>query len=85
MEMPRWASERSGSVRASSMSTSARAAKVHQVLTPLTTQPPSTGVAEVTMPATSDPKSGSVTATAARISAEASLGSQCFFCSSVPP
>ena len=85
MEMPRWARERSGSVRASSISTSARAAKVHHVFTPLITHPPSTGVAAVTMLATSDPKSGSVTATAARISAEASLGSHCFFCSSVPP
>ena len=85
MERPRWASERSGSVRASSISTSARAAKVHQVLTPLMSQPPSVGVAEVTMPATSEPKSGSVTATAASTSAEASLGSHCFFCSSVPP
>ena len=74
IERPRWASERSGSVRASSISTSARAAKVHQVLTPLISHPPSTGVAAVTMPATSEPKSGSVTATAARISAEASLG-----------
>ena len=42
-------------------------------------------LAAVTMPATSEPKSGSVTATAARTSAEASLGSHCFFCSSVPP
>jgi len=55
IEMPRCAFERSGSVRASSISTSARAAKVHQVLTPLTTQPPSTGDADVTMPATSEP------------------------------
>ena len=47
MESPRWASERSGSVRASSRSTSARAAKVHQVFTPLTSQPPSIGTAEV--------------------------------------
>ena len=37
------------------------------------------------MPATSLPKSGSVTATAAITSAVASLGSQCSFCSSVPP
>ena len=34
-DRPRWACERSGSVRASSMSTSARAANVHHVLTPL--------------------------------------------------
>jgi hypothetical protein len=36
-------SERSGSVRASSISTSARAAKVHQVLTPLMSHPPRWG------------------------------------------
>ena len=36
-------------------------------------------------PATSEPKSGSVTATAPRTSAVASLGSQYCFCSSVPP
>ena len=40
-DSPRWALVRSGSVRASSMSTSARAAKVHQVFTPLISQPPS--------------------------------------------
>ena len=39
-ERPRCDSERSGSVRASSISTSARAAKVHQVLTPLIEPPP---------------------------------------------
>ncbi len=61
------------------MSTSARAAKVHQVLTPLINQPPSVGTAEVTTPATSEPKSGSVTATAPMTSALASRGSQyCF-------
>ena len=76
---------RSGSVRASTISTSARAAKVHQVLTPLTSHPPSVGAAAVVMPATSDPKSGSVTATAPITSAVASLGSQRCFCSSVPP
>ena len=37
---PRWPRARSGSVRASSISTSARAAKVHQVLAPLISQPP---------------------------------------------
>ena len=72
-------------MRASSISTSARAAKVHQVFTPLISHPPSTGVAEVTMPATSEPKSGSVTATAASTSPVASLGSHRRFCSSVPP
>ncbi len=67
------------------MSTSARAANVHQVFTPLISHPPSTGDAAVTTPATSDPKSGSVTATAPITSALASLGSQSCFCSSVPP
>ncbi len=67
------------------MSTWARAAKVHQVLTPLISQPPSVGVAAVTTPATSEPKSGSVTATAPITSPEASWGSQRTFCSSVPP
>ena len=67
---------RSGSVRASSISTSARAAKVHHVLTPLISHPPSVGTAAVTTPATSEPKSGSVTATAPITSAVASLGSQ---------
>ena len=48
-------------------------------------QPPSVLVAVTLMPATSDPKSGSVTATAFITSAVASCGSQCCFCSSVPP
>ena len=85
MLMPRWALDLSGSVRTRSISTSARAPKVHQVLTPLTSQPPSVGVAVAVMPATSEPKSGSVTATAFMTSAVASLGSQVCFCSSVPP
>jgi len=55
IEMPRWAFARSGSVRASSISTSARAAKVHQVFTPLMSHPPLVRVAVVVMPATSDP------------------------------
>ena len=76
---------RSGSVRASSMSTSARAPKVHHVFTPLISQPPSVLVAVTLMPATSEPKSGSVTATAFITSAVASLGSHSCFCSSVPP
>ncbi len=84
-DSPRWPRARSGSVRASSNSTSARAANVHQVLTPLIVHPPSTGAAEVVTLATSEPKSGSVTATAPSTSAPASFGSHCCFCSSVPP
>ena len=87
---PLWPRLRSVLVRASNMSTSARAPKVHQVFTPLMRQPlrpsgASPGVAVVFTPATSLPKSGSVTATAARTSALASLGSHSIFCSSVPP
>ena len=87
---PRWASDLSGSVRASSISTLARAPNVHHVLTPLITYPsapsgPAAGVAVTLSPATSLPKSGSVTATAAITSAVASLGSHSSFCSSVPP
>ena len=67
------------------MSTSARAPNVHHVFTPLISQPPSVGVAVTLMPATSEPKSGSVTATAAITSPDASLGSHSCFCSSVPP
>ena len=48
---------------------------MHQVFTPLISQPPSVRVAAVTTPATSEPKSGSVTATAPMTSAVASLGS----------
>ena len=55
MDRPRWIFDRSGSVRASSMSTVARAPNVHQVLTPLTSQPPSVRVAVTLMPATSEP------------------------------
>ena len=84
-DSPRWAAARSGSVRASSTSTSARAANVHQVLVPLTTQPSATLVAEVLMPATSLPKSGSVTAMAASTSPEARRGSQRSFWARVPP
>ena len=62
----------------------ARPAKVHQVLVPLSTYPPSVGVAATFSLATSEPKSGSVTATAHSVSPEAIRGSQCFFCSSVP-
>ena len=72
-------------MRASSISTLARAANVHQVFTPLRIQPPSTLVAGSITPATSEPKSGSVTATAPSTSAVANLGSQWRFCSSVPP
>ena len=76
---------RSGSVRARSRSTSARAPKVHQVFTPLMSQPPSVRVALVVTVAESLPTSGSVTAMAFRTSAVASLGSHSCFCSSVPP
>ena len=63
-------------MRASSMSTSARAAKVDQVLVPRISQSPSAvRPAATAIPATSDPKSGSVTATPAMISPVASLGS----------
>ena len=56
----------------------------------LRTQPgspfgPSASTAVTVSPATSLPKSGSVTATAGNTSALASSGSQCSFCSSVPP
>jgi hypothetical protein len=44
-----------GSVRASSISTSARAAKVHHVLVPSTIQPPGTFFAARRTPATSEP------------------------------
>ena len=54
-ESPLWPFERSGSVRASSMNTSALAPKVHQVLTPLIRQPSPSGVAVVLTDATSDP------------------------------
>ena len=84
-DRPRWALERSGSVRAKSMSTSARAANVHHVLTPLMAQPPGAGLADTLMPATSEPKSGSVTATATIVSPDAMRGSHRRFCSSPPP
>ncbi len=63
---------------------------MHHVFTPLIAHPaappgPGAGVAVTVRPATSLPKSGSVTATATIASADASLGSQCCFCSSVPP
>ena len=66
---------RSGSVRARSMSTSARAPNVHQVFTPLISQPPSVRVARDLDAGDVAPTSGSVTATAFRTSAVASLGS----------
>ena len=68
------------------MSTSARAAKVDQVLVPRISQSPAAvRLAAAEIPATSEPKSGSVTATPAMISPVASLGSQVCFCASVPP
>ena len=84
-DRPRCAAPRSASVRASSIKTSARAANVHHVLVPLMSQPPGVFVALVVTPATSLPKSGSVTATAARTSPDASRGNHRPFCSSVPP
>jgi hypothetical protein len=56
-ERPRWPFDRSASVRASSMSTSARAPNVHQVFTPVMSQPePSwVRVALTFTPATSEP------------------------------
>ncbi len=85
IDRPRWVLLRSGSVRARSISTSARAPNVHQVFTPLISQPPSALVAVTLMPATSEPKSGSVTATAFMTSAVASFESHSCFCASVPP
>ena len=84
-DRPRWVLDRSGSVRASSMSTSARAANVHQVLTPLMPSPPSAV--------------GGRDLDAGHVGAEVGLGhrhrghdlaggqrgSQACFCSSVPP
>ncbi len=84
-DSPRWAFDRSGSVRASSMITSARAANVHHVFVPFTSQPPSVGVADVTTLATSEPKSGSVTATAFMTTPDARSGSHRCFWASVPP
>ncbi len=88
-ESPRAPLAGSGSVRASSASTSARPAKVHQDLGPLITQPscPSTVArsARHLTPATSLPMSGSVTEMPTMISPAAMRGSQSRFCSSVPP
>ena len=72
-------------MRASSISTSARPANVAHVFTPLTSQPPSTGVAVTFTPATSEPKSGSVTMIPTMSSPLAMRGSHVCFCSSVPP
>ncbi len=57
IDSPRWPFERSGSVLAISIRMSALAANVHQVLTPLMSQPLPSGVAvAVTFtPATSEP------------------------------
>src|ERR1700733_5229608 len=84
-ESPRWASDRSGSVRARTNSRSARAANVHQVLAPLMSQPPSVRVALVVSAATSDPQSGSVTAIAHKTSPLATGGSHEERCASVLP
>ena len=78
-ETPRCVFDRSGSVRARSIRTSARPANVHHVFTPLM---PIAAVVRVRRrrftftPATSEPKSGSVTATATISSPDAMRGSQ---------
>ncbi|HUK72969.1 MAG TPA: hypothetical protein VLW50_30140 [Streptosporangiaceae bacterium] len=46
-DSPRYADEMSGSVQASSMTASARAANMHHVFTPFTSHPPSVRAAEV--------------------------------------
>ena len=76
-----------GSVRANTMKTSAAGALVMYRLRPSMTQPPSgpgSGTAEVTRRLGSDPASGSVSANDATTSPEASRGSHCLRCSSVP-
>ena len=75
----------SGSVRANTMNTSAAGALVMYRLSPSMTQSPPSAAAEVTRLLGSDPASGSVSANEATISPEASRGSQCFRCPSVPP
>ena len=80
-----WPSERSGSVRATTISTPALPAKVHQVLAPFSSQPPGTRVPRRPSEATSEPWSGSVMAMAHSGSPAASRGSQWACCSGVPP
>jgi hypothetical protein len=79
----------SGSVRASSDSTSARPANVHHALGPFTSQPsrPSRRprTARHFTAATSLPTPGSVTDTPTITSPEAIFGSHSRFCASVPP
>ena len=60
-------------------------ANVHQVLPPLSRQPPSVFTALSDTAATSDPVPGSVTEMAHRGSPAARPGSQRCFCASVPP
>ena len=55
-----------------------------KVLTPSRRHSGPSGVARVRTAARSEPASGSVTAKAASTSAEATAGSQRFFCTSVP-
>ena len=52
---PRWPGDRSGSVRVTTISTPALPAKVHQVLAPLSCQPPGTRVPLSARLATSEP------------------------------
>ena len=77
-----------GSVRANTMKTSAAGALVMYRLRPSMTQPPppgpGSGIAEVARRLGSDPASGSVSANDATTSPEASRGSHCLRCSSVP-
>ena len=58
---------------------------MHQVLPPLSNQPPGDGVARKATEATSDPVPGSVTEMATNGSPRAMPGSHRCFCSSVPP
>ena len=75
-DRPRCPSAGSGRVRATTRITSARPAQVHQVLAPVSNQPPSQAVARSFRPATSEPKSGSVIEMATSLSPDASRGSQ---------
>ncbi len=74
----------SGSVRANTMNASAAGALVMYRLSPSMTQLSSSRCAVVTSRLGSDPASGSVRAKEATTSPEASRGSHCLRCSSVP-
>lgn len=75
----------SGSVRAKTMKTSASGALVMYRLAPLMTHSSPSRCARVVSVDGSEPASGSVSAKDASTSPEAIRGSQCAFCSSVPP